>query len=214
MDPEFYPLDAFRRLMRLWWLLALTGILGGIAGFAFHRLNPPMYESQAVYHASLDFTQANQFIKPNDLSLSQYDEDIALEAVHAALLEVQPLVIAAVNKQDITLSRNQFISNATVEREHAFWKVRFRNSDPKTAQAVVSIWTDEATQAMRTYQQDGRMKNYVFFELVSSASMPAKPTYLLTNQVVLAGGLAGLVIGILLTSIPGKTGRKEPAPIN
>jgi hypothetical protein len=206
MESEFYPLDALKRLMRLWWLLALTGILGGLVGFGFHRLNRPVYESQAVYQASLDFTQASQFIKPNDLSLSQYDEDIALEAVHAALLEVQPAVAAAANKQGISLPLNQFMTNSTVEREHAFWMVRYRNTDPKVAQEVVSLWTNTATQAMQAYQKDGRMKQYVFFELVSPASLPSQPTYFRTNQVVLAGGLAGLVIGILLTNLPFKAG--------
>jgi hypothetical protein len=208
MDPEFYPLDAFKRLLSLWWLLALTGILGGIVGFAFHRLNPPMYESQAIYQASLDFTQADQFIKPNDLSLSQYDEDIALAAIQGALIEVQPAAVAAANKEGIPLTLIQLSANATIEREHAFWMVRYRNRDAKVAQKVLSLWTDEATQAMHTFQKDGRMKNYVFFELISSASLPAQPTYYRTNQVVLAGGLAGLVLGILLAGLTNKSGRK------
>ncbi len=204
MATEFIPLDAFKHVMRVWWLVALAGILGGIIGFAYNRTHPPLFESQAIYQASLDFTQAVKFLKPNVLSLSQYDEDLALEAVHSALLVVEPVVVAQAKKEGISLTAEILVANALVERQHAFWMVRYRDVNPQTAQKVVSIWTDEATQAMHIYQQDGRMKPYVFFELVSPASLPTQPLYNHTNQVVLAGGLAGLIIGLLLTNLPIK----------
>jgi hypothetical protein len=201
MDKEFVPLDAFIRAMRLWWLVALLGILGGVSGFVFHRLRPPLYESQAVYHASLDFNQAGQFIKPNDLSLSQYDEDLALEAVHAALIAVEPLVITGIQQQNINLDLDTLQKNSIIERDHAYWKIRFRHTDPIIAQKVVAMWTDAGTRVMGVFQKEGTMKPYVIYQLVSPASLPTQPTYLKTNQVVLAGGLIGLVAGILLTSL-------------
>ena len=204
MAVEFIPLDVFKRVMKVWWLVALAGILGGIIGFAFNRMHPPLFESQAIYQASLDFTQAGKLLKPNNLTLSQYDEDLALEAVHSALLEVELAAVTRANKEGISLTAETFNANAVVERQHAFWMVRYRDVNPQTAQKVVSIWTDEATKAMRTYQQDGRMKPYVFFELVSPASLPIQPLYNRTNQVVLAGGVAGLIIGLLLTNLPIK----------
>lgn len=201
METEFIPLDVFKRVMRLWWLVSLTGVLGGLFGFAFHRLFPPLYDSQVIYHASLDFTQASQFIKPNDLTLSQYDEDLALEAVRAALIEVRPVVLENINKST-RMSWDDFSQNGSIERNHAFWIVHFRNREAKVAQQVLALWTDEATKAMHLYQQDGRMKSYVFFELISQASLPASPVYYRTNQVVLAGGLIGLIAGILLSNLP------------
>jgi uncharacterized protein involved in exopolysaccharide biosynthesis len=202
METEFIPLDALKRVLRLWWVVAAAVIIGGAVGFVFHRLHPPLYESTATYHVNLNFNQADQFVKPGDIKASQYNEDMALSAVKAALVEVEPAVIADANQANITLSDDTFGANNNIARLQAFWEISFRSRDPKIAQKVVALWTDEATKAMYVYQQDGRMKTYVYFELINKASLPARPTYYGTNQMVLAGGLVGLVIGILLASLP------------
>lgn len=202
---EFVPLEAFKRVMKRWWLPAVLCILGGLAGFLFNRLHPPQYESQAVYHVNLDFTQADQYIKPNDLSLSQYDEDIALEAVHAALIAAEPLVVSRLQQQGISIDLETLKKESIIERDHAYWQVGFKAADPQTAQKVMAAWTVEGTQMMDALRKDGTIKSYVIYKLVSEASLPTQPLYNRTNQVVLAGGLIGLIAGILLASSAHQT---------
>ena len=46
---EFTPIEHFNRLLRNWAWIVAAALLGGLGGFLFHRLNPPLYDAVASF---------------------------------------------------------------------------------------------------------------------------------------------------------------------
>jgi len=195
MDQDVIPLDFLKRALRLWWLVAAAGIFGGLVGLGVHRLRPPLYQSEAVYLAEFDLQQLE------GIPFSEYDEDLALAAIQAAFLEVRPQVVKDALQAGIILDLPGFARQSSIERLHAFWMVRFRHTDPVVAQQVVSLWLVRGDAKLADYQVDKRIKPYVRFSRVSLADLPSQPLYYGTSALVMAGCLAGLAVGILLTGV-------------
>lgn len=195
MDQDFIPLDFLKRALRLWWLVAAAGIFGGLIGLGIHRLRPPLYQSEAVYLAEFDLQQLE------GIPFSEYDEDLALAAIQAAFLEVRPQVAKDAQQAGIALDLPGLAKQASIERLHAFWMVRFRHTDPLVAQQVVSLWLARGDARLAAYQDSKRIKPYVRFSQVSPADLPSQPLYYGTSALVMAGCLVGLAVGVLLTSV-------------
>jgi uncharacterized protein involved in exopolysaccharide biosynthesis len=70
---DFVPSEVIKRAIRLWWLLALLMIAGGVAGVLASRLQKPVYESQASITTSIDFAYAGR--------LSDDEEDYLISSV-------------------------------------------------------------------------------------------------------------------------------------
>jgi len=57
---DVVPSEIFRRLQRLWWLLILLMVGGGLAGLLIARVQKPLYESQASITTSIHFAYAGR----------------------------------------------------------------------------------------------------------------------------------------------------------
>jgi uncharacterized protein involved in exopolysaccharide biosynthesis len=202
MDQEFIALDEFKKILKVWWLVAIAIIVGGAAGFLFRYIIPPSYESKAVFHVSVDFTNT-ELNKPESAAARIYDEDQAMQAVQVAFIETMPQVVAYARSQSIKLDDAGFAQNSSIERMLALWEIRYRDRDPVVAQKFVDQWAVLSLKTLDQKKLSGALKPYLSYELVSKASLPTKPSYFQTNTLVLAGGLIGLVVGIGLTSLPG-----------
>jgi hypothetical protein len=203
---EFVPVVHLNRLIRWWWLVFGLAVIGGVVGLVVHRLKPPQYEAQAVLLASIDFNKID-FMHPPEptpvpYQLTQYDEDLNLAVVEAALRVVIPQVVAFANQNGLALDANSLMEHAIIERHHAFWYLRFRENDPALVQAVTNYWMDAGYAALQDWQKNGKMPTYIFFELVQKAELPTAPTFFHTNSFVLAGSMIGLVAGIILVNLP------------
>ena len=202
---EFTPLDEFNRLFRFWWLIALSMLLGGLAAYVFHTANPPVYEAKATIVATIDldifpFTGVRE-------DLIQYNEDMALGTVEGVLRskEVTEALFSAAQAQAITLDANTLARNSTIERKQDIWEVRYRNSEPATAQTVANLWMEIGYAAMQTWQAEGRIPSFVILEAPTPAYLPEAPIAYRLSNLLLAGSMAGLILGVMIISTVFRT---------
>ena len=205
-NAEFVPLDYFDRFFRFWWVLVACAVIGGAIGFFIHLSRPPIYEVQAVFMASIDFNKIDFMHPPAPTpapyNLTQYDEDITLVLVESSLRQVVPQVVAFAQQNGWPFDASSLLNQSTIEREHAYWYLRFRNRDPVLAQKLVNYWAQAGFADLQTKQKDGKLPPYFFYDLVQLAELPKTPTYFQTNAFVFAGTIIGLMAGILLVNLP------------
>jgi len=203
---EFIPAVYLNPILRWWWLVVVFAIIGGVAGLVAHRFQPPQFEAQAIFMASIDFNKID-FLHPPaptpaPYQLTQYDEDADLAIVEASLRAVIPQVVTFANQKGLALDVDSLMEHAIIERHHAFWYLRFRENDPALVQAVTNYWADAGYANLLDWQKNGKVPVYVFFDLVQKADLPQTPSFFHTNTFVLAGAVIGLVAGILLINLP------------
>jgi hypothetical protein len=206
VENEFVPFDYFARLARFWWVVVLCAVLGGAIGLIIHRLKPPIYEAQAVFTASIDFNKIDfmhpQASTPVPFQFTQYDEDIALSVVNSSLIDVVPQVVTFAQQNGIQVDATGLKSQSTIEREHAYWDLRYRNADPILAQKIVNYWAETGFSDLKTKRSAGQVQPYVTFDLIQLADLPKNPAYFQTNSFVMSGALLGLITGLLAANLP------------
>jgi len=196
------PLESFNHLLKHWWKLVMFAILGGLVGLAISFIQPSTYQSEATFHASIDFTEINyenmvgEYGDP--LIWTQYEEDLALQAVERVLLNRLDNAYEYAKTLDPSLAKQTFKDNQQIQRYLAKWFLRYRHENPATAQAIVNYWAEDGLQAFYAAQEAGRVESFVIVDLTSTADLPQTPIYHHRNTLVLAGTAAGFLFGILL----------------
>jgi hypothetical protein len=210
---EFEPYEHIARSIKLWWVLVLCAVLGGLTGYVVNRFKVPLYEAQAVFMASIDFNKVDFMHPPAPTpvpyKLTQYDEDISLVIVEASLIEVEPQVVAFAQKNGFPIDGANLIAHSNIERHHGYWYLRLRDVNPVLAQKVVNFWAQAGLLDLQAKQKANQMPAYVFFSLAQLAELPASPKYFQTNVFVLAGIVIGLVVGILVVNMPFVKSHKD-----
>ncbi len=198
---EFSPGVYLSRVMNIWWLVLLSTFLGGLFGFIFFHLHPPVYEATATYFVTLDLDRFP--IQGVREDLIQYNEDMALNTTEGALVsnEVLNQVILQVKEIGQTLTVKDLLDDSTIERKHDIWELRYRNHDPAIAQSIVNTWAQVGYQAMLSWQAAGLAPDYVVFQPPTLALVPQQPVLYRQNNLMLAGALIGFIIGIFLSSL-------------
>jgi uncharacterized protein involved in exopolysaccharide biosynthesis len=217
VQEEFEPFEQISQVVKFWWVIFLCGVLGGAAGLIVHSFKAPIYETQAVFMASIDFNKVNikNLPKANQApyQFTQYDEDISLVVVESSLRTVEPQVVKFAQQNGLKLTVAGLESISTIERKHAYWELRFRSPDPVLAQNLVNYWAQTGFADLKARQTANKLPPYVFFDLVSLAELPKTPAYFQTNVFVLAGIVIGLVAGLILVNLPFMDAvKKRPIP--
>jgi capsular polysaccharide biosynthesis protein len=191
---EIIPLIYFYRIKNLWWLAVLATLLGGLIGFLFSMAHGPIYEATATFVLNVDMSKFPQF------PLEHQDEELALYNIQTAILDPQTLnqVIQEASSQQIPLTQKELLTNYSMERRLTIWELRYRDPDAATAQKIVNIWADKAFEVFRSLQQSGTVPSYVIMQGKTSAEFPESAIYFPPTQLILAGGLIGLVVGIMI----------------
>jgi capsular polysaccharide biosynthesis protein len=127
---------------------------------------------------------------------------MAVNTTQGALLSTQVLddVINQLKQQGLSLSREVLLQNVTIERKHDIWELRYRSQVPADAQKIVNLWAQIGYQAMLSWQASGLAPDYVIFQPPSTAIIPQLPVLYGRNNLILAGALIGLIIGIVLST--------------
>jgi hypothetical protein len=198
---EFTPLDEFSRLFRYWWLIAISMVLGGLAAYLFHRLNPPVYEAAATIMATID-TETFPFEGVRE-DLIQYNEDMALGTIEGVLRStgVTGALFDTALAQGITLDARILAKSSSIERKQDIWEVRYRSADPATAQSVTNLWMELGYAAMQTWYTEGRIPAYVILETPTFAYLPDEPIAYQLSNLLLAGSMAGFILGLMITAL-------------
>lgn len=217
MRDVFDPVKTFEKLMAGWWKIVTVAILGGMVGLVISIVQPPTYQAEAVFHASIDFTEINfeNLVGENGAParFTQFDEDLALQVVERMLLSEMDAAYQYALTQDPDLDVETFERDKQIMRYHAQWRLRYRHENPKVAQAIVNFWAEEGWQALQNAQETERAETFVIVDLVSMAELPQSPLYANRNTLITAGTVFGLIFGILLVDFRERyvTRRSEEA---
>ncbi len=143
----FYPLRTIEDVLDYWWLMAALIVWGGAAGWYIHTTRPPVYEAQAVFFLSIDFTQTGE--------LTQFEQDqAAWGAAGVAVSDpVVDRVAALAREQGIATDPLSLRTAAHFERKQARWILRVRDPDPQTAAALANLWAVEGLAALTSAHQ-------------------------------------------------------------
>lgn len=200
--PEFHPGDYLNRLLRSWWIIVVSMLVFGAAGYVFFILRSPIYEATSHYEVWLDFN----YLKV-DREFTQYDEDLSINAAGNVYFSKQIVaqVIDESLKQGWIQSANELYQNSRLERKHSSWELRYQNTDPQKAVSMINYWVTVGYADMLEQQESGEIPAYVRFSEPVLAVQPAAPVRYGRNNLILAGALCGLVAGIFLSSwVAGK----------
>ncbi len=145
---DFVPSEVIKKAIRLWWLLAILMIAGGVAGVLASRLQKPVYESQASITTSIDFAYAGR--------LSDDEEDYLISSVGDVIdsSDVLEIVKEQAQSAGISLTDEQIASSFTKSRQGYRWELTVRDHDPKRAQTLAQIWVDAADRGLAQMRQD------------------------------------------------------------
>ncbi len=207
---EFSPEVYFTRMMNLWWLVLLATFLGGVFGFVFFHLHPPVYEATATYFVTLDLNRfPTQGVRED---LIQYNEDMALNTTEGALVSTEVLntVIVQANEIGQSLSTKNLLDNSTIERKHDIWELRYRSQDPSAAQSIVNSWAQVGYEAMLSWQETGKAPDFVIFQPPTLALEPQQPVLYGRNNLMFAGASIGFIIGIIISSLLSPGNKEKP----
>jgi uncharacterized protein involved in exopolysaccharide biosynthesis len=196
----FSLLDTFDHLINNWWKITLFTILFGLLGLGFSFIQPPKYEAEAIFSATLDYRDINFENLVDEgrspLVFTQYEVDLALSVVQRSLIKVRNEALAYAQTLDPTLTPDQFLQDSLIERLHSRWQLSFRHEDPQIAQQVVNYWAELGRNQLEQDQASERVEPYVMVDFLSEASLPGSPVYQNRNILMLAGAVIGFVAGI------------------
>jgi hypothetical protein len=147
-NTEISPLQALERAIRYWWLIAGLGLLGGLLGWLFSRMMPPVYESGAILAISLLETE----LAPADqLPMTYAEQENYLGPVEALLTSptVREKLEAAATAQGIAFNATGFTApDYRIERIKERWRLIVRAPDPLAASALADLWADAALETI------------------------------------------------------------------
>ncbi|MBG0788218.1 MAG: hypothetical protein H0S79_24280 [Anaerolineaceae bacterium] len=202
MSDMLDPISSLKNIFRNWWKIVLIAYLFSLVGLVASYLLPAKYQAQAVFTASIDFTEVNfeNLVdgKGDPLEFTQYDEDLALQVVERVLMADTDEAFAYAQTLDPSLTLDEFERDSQISRYQAKWYLRYRHASPEVAQQIVNYWANLGFEDLKAAQTDGEAETFVLVELTREAALPVKPMYQQRGTLVLAGALAGIVIGVLI----------------
>ena len=140
-DQEFYPRASLERAFQRWWVIVLLTSLGGIAGWAFHFLRPPVYEATAYMTVTMDFQKVR---------ISQREQDYAFTAAGGIgnSTDVRNQIIAEAQAKGFPIDPDQLSEQMFLERKQSVWEFHIRNRDPDTSAELADLWAQKAFEAL------------------------------------------------------------------
>lgn len=201
---ELNPGEQINRLLRSWWVIVVSMLVCGAAGYLVHSLRPPIYEATTTFNVWLDFN----YLK-TDREFTEYDEDLSINTVGDSY--VSPKVLQQVTdeglKQGWIQSPDEVYLNYRLERNHSGWELRFQSTDPENAMKMANYWATVGYQYLLDLENSGTFPTYVRFSEPVMAILPTRPVRFGLNNLILAGSMLGLVAGILLSGWMTRKGK-------
>ena len=108
-----------KKISSRWYIHTVLMIIGGLSGLLFSYLNPPVYESSAVFSVTIDYTQTG--------ALTDIQEDQAMRGVGSILLSDQVIrqtLTQLISEFNLELSQSDFLNNSFMDREEFRWALR------------------------------------------------------------------------------------------
>jgi hypothetical protein len=177
---EFSPYQVYQRVLRRWWVVVVCVLAGGSAGLLVHSLRPAIYEAEATLHVSLDF--------PPDAGWTQYEEDYAF-GISAGLIDpifLADRVVESLSGRGFSLTSQEFIQQASLERKQSTWVLRVRYENAELASQAALDWAslgyetlvETRDHAIQTAWLSGQMRDLLscsIFAMISPRRPSAQP---------------------------------------
>ena len=188
---DFFPLfrNLWKQFRRLWWLLLILALLGGAyTGLQTVRSYRPMYQSEAIFSLSADYSGSTDIMSYN----YHYDNDAAQLAAAA----FPYLLNSDVMKERLLLKLDTAYLNGTIEASSIpstnFFVLTAKSADPADAYAMVKA-------VMEIYPQVSRLVIGSAQMVVSQEpTLPDTPyTTLNWTRSAVLGAAAGALLGFL-----------------
>ncbi len=167
MNLSFSPADTFNRVLDSWRWVFLFILLGGLAGWTFHTLRPPVYESTASISFNIDYTHSGQ--------LTDVEEDQILGVAGDVISSPQVLqkVVEGsrgLSGQGMPIDLPTLQQSVFAERKAYVYVLRVRRPSPQQAQALAGLWAQAAYTSLgddRSHAQQAAMLQRYLDGLVS-----------------------------------------------
>ena len=131
-------LDLIKAITARWYVLTVGMIIGGLFAWGGTFFMPPIYESDAVFYVSIDYTQTGM--------LTDVEEDQIMRGIGDMIFSDET-TLATINKlegEGVRISKDEFYDDAIFEREEFRWAIRYRDPNPVLAYQVVGAWANQA----------------------------------------------------------------------
>ncbi len=171
MKNSFIPFDLFKQAISRWWLVAFLMIIGGLVGLCLHNFSPAIYEAQAKFSVTIDYTRTGY--------LSDIQEDQAMRGIGSLIgsdLILQRTVNAA-HSASVDISLDEFKQKSTLERGDFNWFIRFRDKDAQKAADLVNQWADQANKEILDASQHAFRAEELFNYLDSIETCLQRTTF-------------------------------------
>jgi capsular polysaccharide biosynthesis protein len=139
---DLSPLDTLRKALRLWWLIALLSITGGLLGWIFTRFEPPRYEAAATISVGL---RQKELVPEDELSMTYVMQEQYLSPIVMLFYsdEVENKLVAQAEERGFDLRHEDFNSqDFRIERLYSRWQVIVQARDPQKAAGLANLWVD------------------------------------------------------------------------
>lgn len=142
MKEFFTPKDFFDQVFCQWYYLPIAMLLGGLVGLILNGFIPPLYEAQAKFVVTIDYTRTGY--------LSDIQEDQAMRGIGSLI--GSDLILQKTSKDagliysKVSFSEIKRISR--LERGEFEWFIRIRDKDAQKAAYLVNIWADKAIEVI------------------------------------------------------------------
>jgi hypothetical protein len=142
-------LDALQRALRGWWIVSLCMVCGGLLGWGYTRLRPPMYEAQAVFHVDVDVDQ--YLINQGDVGVVVVKRSTMLAPVRDLFFakNVVRKLISAAEAQGYTLTHEQILDDFKIQQIDTRWLASVRAADPQSAATLANLWSEITLSVMK-----------------------------------------------------------------
>ena len=131
-------LDLIKAITARWYVLTVGMIIGGLFAWGGTFFMPPIYESDAVFYVSIDYTQTGM--------LTDVEEDQIMRGIGDMIFSDET-TLATINElegEGVKISKEEFYDDAIFEREEFRWAIRYRDPNPVLAFQVVQAWANQA----------------------------------------------------------------------
>lgn len=144
-------LDLLKTVTTRWYWLVTAMIIGGLLGWGVSTLKKPIYEANAVFTVTIDYTQTG--------ALTDVEEDQAMRGVGDIIFsdEVVSATLAALQQKGLELSRDEFFDDAVFDREEFRWAIRYRDESPEIALQVITAWQEQADRILKSSLEHARL---------------------------------------------------------
>lgn len=195
---DISPLDALKNTLHFWWLIAVLGIAGGMLGWLFTRLQPPLYEANTSLYVAL---RQQELVAEDQIPMSYTMQEQYLSPVLALFYnqDVEDQLVAEAEAHAIDFGHADFNSqDFRVERFYSRWQIVVRNQDPQAAAELANLWTDIFYAALAEANQQAceagrlRAEATLLRSCIENSSFAAANTCAGTSFTDLSDMVAGL----------------------